>query len=97
MTSNIVVADIKDIMFDVSQLISRVGECVKDADRGINVNHTREGEEWSKEQKIESLFSYLIDAKNDMDRIKDDLRAIQNHLDSLLDVVEYEAVAEEIR
>ena len=97
MTSNIVVADIKDIMFDVSQLISRVGECAVDADRGINVNHTREGEEWSKEQKMESLFSYLIDAKNDMDRIKDDLRAIQNHLDGLLDVVEYEAVAEEIR
>jgi len=97
MINSIVVSDIKDLMFDVSQLVSRVEGCVKDADRGINVSHISQEENEPKEKTIENLFSYLIDAKHDMDRIKDDLKEIKEHLDNLLDVVEYEAVAEEIR
>lgn len=96
-TTSIVTADIKNLMFDVSQLISRVEGCVKDADRGINVNHVSQTEGEPKAKTIERLFSYLIDAKHDMDRIKDDLKEMQESLDNLLDVVEYEAVAEEIR
>ena len=95
--TDIVTADIKDIMFDVKQIISRLGECVVDADRGINVSHTSQAEKEPKEKTIERLFSYLIDAKHDMDRVKDDLITVQEQLDNLLDVVEYEAVAEEIR
>ena len=95
--TDIVTADIKDIMFDVKQIISRIGECVVDADRGINVSHISQEENEPKEKTIERLFFYLIDAKHDMDRVKDDLIAVQEQLDNLLDVVEYEAVAEEIR
>ena len=97
MNNNIVTADIKDIMFDVSQLISRVEGCVNDADRGLanSVIGQQEGEPRLK--TIDSLFAYLADAKHDMDRIKDDLKDIKEHLDNLLDTVEYEAVAEEIR
>jgi len=95
--TDIVTADIKDIMFDVKQIISRIGECVVDVDRGINVSHISQEENEPKEKTIERLFSYLIDAKHDMDRVKDDLIAVQEQLDNLLDVVEYEAVAEEIR
>ncbi len=95
--TDIVTADIKDIMFDVKQIISRLGECVVDVDRGINVSHISQEENEPKEKTIERLFSYLIDAKHDMDRVKDDLIAVQEQLDNLLDVVEYEAVAEEIR
>jgi len=95
--TDIVTADIKDIMFDVKQIISRLGECVVDVDRGINVSHISQEENEPKEKTIERLFSYLIDAKHDMDRVKDDLIAVQEQLDNLLDVVEYEVVAEEIR
>jgi len=95
--TDIVTADIKDIMFDVKQIISRLGECVVDVDRGINVSHISQEENEPKEKTIERLFSYLIDAKHDMDRVKDDLIAVQEQLDNLLDVVEYEIVAEEIR
>ena len=42
-------------------------------------------------------FSYLIDAKNDMDRIKDSLKEIHAKLDDLVDVVEYETLAEKVR
>jgi septation ring formation regulator EzrA len=44
-----------------------------------------------------SLFEYLIDAKDDMDRVQDSLKDITNKLDNLFDMVEYEAVAKEIR
>ena len=97
MTNSIVVSDIKDLMYEVSQLISRVEGCVKDADRGINVSHISQEENEPKEKTIERLFSYLIDAKHDMGRIKDDLKDIKEHLDNLLDAVEYEAIAEGIR
>jgi uncharacterized coiled-coil protein SlyX len=66
--------------------------------RGINVNHTPEYDtSVTKQDKINSLFEYLIDAKNDMDRVQDSLKDLTNKLDTLLDMVEYEAIAKRIR
>jgi uncharacterized protein YpuA (DUF1002 family) len=96
--TDIVTADIKDIMFDVKQIISRIGECVVDVDRGINVNHTPKYDtSVTKQDKINSLFECLADAKYDMGSVQESLKEIKDKLDNLLDVVEYEAVAEEIR
>jgi uncharacterized coiled-coil protein SlyX len=68
-----------------------------DIDRGINTNATAEAEGYPKAKTIEILMYYLIDAKHDMDRVQDSLKEITNKLDTLLDVAEYEAVAQEIR
>ena len=92
-----VIKDIKDIAYDVHTATARAGEYKQDIDRGINVNHTAEAEGYPKAKTIENLFSYLIDAKHDMDRVQDSLKEIKEKLDILLDVVEYEAVAQEIR
>ena len=92
------IKDIQAIMFDVKSAAARTGEYKKDIDRGINVNHTPEYDtSVTKQDKINSLFEYLIDAKDDMDRVQDSLKDITNKLDTLLDLVEYEAIAQEIR
>jgi uncharacterized protein YpuA (DUF1002 family) len=92
------IKDIQAIMFDVKSAEARTGEYKKDIDRGINVNHTPEYDtSVTKQDKINSLFEYLVDAKDDMDRVQDSLKDITNKLDTLLDLIEYEAIAQEIR
>tara|TARA_R110000851_G_scaffold29381_1_gene80916 strand:+ start:56 stop:343 length:288 start_codon:yes stop_codon:yes gene_type:complete len=89
--------ELEAIMYDVIEVSARTGEYKRDIDRGINVNHTHENENYPKAKTIEHLFEYLTDAKDDMDRVQDSLKDITNKLDDLLDMVEYEAVAKEIR
>jgi uncharacterized coiled-coil protein SlyX len=92
------IKDIEAIMFDVKSVEARTGEYKKDIDRGINVNHTPKYDtSVTKQDKINSLFEYLIDAKDDMDRVQDSLKDLTNKLDTLLDMVEYENIAKEIR
>tara|TARA_R110000823_G_scaffold150027_3_gene280837 strand:- start:227 stop:517 length:291 start_codon:yes stop_codon:yes gene_type:complete len=92
------IKDLKDIMFDVKSVEARTGEYKKDIDRGINVNHTPEYDtSVTKQDKINSLFEYLVDAKHDMDRVQDSLKDITNKLDTLLDMVEYENIAKGFR
>ena len=89
------IKELEAIMFDVKSAEARTGGYKNDIDRGINVNHT--SGTVNKQDKINSLFEYLIDAKDDMDRVQDSLKDITDKLDTLLDMVEYEAVAKEIR
>ena len=91
------IKEIEAIMFDVKDATARTGEYKMDIDRGINTNHHREIENVPKAKTIENLMYYLIEAKQDMDRVQDSLKEIKEKLDDLLDVVEYEAVAKEIR
>ena len=93
-----VMQGLKAIMQDAQEASARAGEYKNDIDRGINVNHTPEYDtSVTKQDKINSLFEYLIDAKDDMDRVQESLKDIHEKLDVLLDVVEYENIAKEIR
>ncbi len=93
-----VIKEIEAILFDLKSVEARTGEYKRDIDRGINVNHTPEYDtSVTKQDKINSLFEYLTDAKHDMDRVQDSLKDIEEKLDTLLDVVEYEGVAQKIR
>ena len=93
-----ILAELKAIMQDAHEASARAGEYKMDIDRGINVNHTPEYDtSVTKQDKINSLFEYLVDAKDDMDRVQDSLKDITNKLDTLLDLIEYEAIAQEIR
>lgn len=92
------IKELEAIMYDVKSVEARTGEYKRDIDRGINVNHTPKYDtSVTKQDKINSLFEYLTDAKDDMDRVQDSIKDIHNKLDTLLDMVEYEAVAKEIR
>lgn len=90
-----IMKDLNDILFDVKQAVSRAGEYRKGIDRGINVNHTSQQEGVPKAKTIENLFSYLIDAKHDMDRVKEDLQDIHCKLDALMEMLDYERVRKE--
>ena len=90
-----IMKDLNDIIFDVKQAVSRAGEYRQDIDRGINVNHTSQQEGASKTKTIENLFDYLIDAKHDMDRVKEDLQDIHSKLDDLMEMLDYERVRQE--
>jgi uncharacterized coiled-coil protein SlyX len=93
-----ILAELKVIMQDAHEASARAGEYKMDIDRGINVNHTPEYDtSVTKQDKINSLFDYLTEAKFDMDRVQESLRDIHNKLDDLLELVEYENIAKEIR
>ena len=92
------IKDIQAIMFDVKSAEARTGEYKKDLDRGINSTSDPELDRFpSKAAKIEEMLTYMLEAKDDMDRVQDSLKDITNKLDTLLDLVEYEAIAQEIR
>jgi|TARA_B110000908_G_C9972467_1_gene321793 septation ring formation regulator EzrA len=91
------IKELEAIMYDVKDATSRTSDYKLDIDVGIDTNHHRKSENVPKAQTIASLMCYLIDAKHDMDRVEDGLKDIHNKLDTLLDMVEYEAVAKEIR
>ena len=92
-----IIRDIKDIESDIDKIISRAEEYRNDAERGINVNHDRKDDfSWSTEDQVESLFEYLEDAKNDIDRMKDDLKVVKDYLTDLLDDVEYESIRQKV-
>jgi uncharacterized coiled-coil protein SlyX len=95
MEYNIIIADIKDIMYDAKEAQARLAQYITDADRGINVNHVAQEENEPKAKTIENLFAFLIEAKYDMDRVKDDLKELHNKLEALVEIVEYEAVRKE--
>jgi len=58
-----IIKQIREIESDLHTVISRAEEYRNDAERGINVNHTCEGDmSWTKQDKINSLFEYLEDA-----------------------------------
>jgi len=86
-----------EIQYDVKTLICRAEAYRDGAERGLYVNTPEDDETLSKTQQVESLMSYLIDSKHDIDRLRDDMKAVHQELVDLVDTVEYEAVAEKIR
>ena len=93
-----VMQELKAIMQDVKEATARVSEYTTEIDRGINVNHTPECDtSLTKQDKINNLFYCLDDARFNMDRVQESLKDIHEKLDVLLDVVEYENIAKEIR
>ena len=92
------IKDLEYIMFDVKSAEARTGGYKRDLDRGINSTSDPELDTFpSKAAKIEEMFTYMLEARDDFDRVQGSLKDITNKLDTLLDMVEYEAIAKEIR
>lgn len=93
----LITKEIEAIASDVYTITGKAKEYKLDIDRGINVNHTPKWDDSiSKQDKINNLFYYLTEAKQDMDTLQDDLKDIKNKLDDLLDMVQYEQVVNKI-
>ena len=89
--------EIYELQYDVKVMISHAERYKQDADRGLNVNCVAKEEGWPKDKQIESLFSYLHDAKMDIDRLRDEMKEVLDKLSDLIDTVEYEEAAAKIR
>lgn len=95
------IKELEAIMFDVKAVEARTGEYKKDLDRGINSTSDPELDSFPfmccGAITIDGMFTYMLEAKDDFDRVQDSLKDITNKLDTFLDMVEYEAIAKEIR
>lgn len=92
------IKELEAIMFDVKSVEARTGGYKKDLDRGLNSTNDPELDTFpSKAAKIEEMFTYMLEARDDMESVQDSLRDITDKLDTLLDMAEYEAIAKEIR
>jgi uncharacterized coiled-coil DUF342 family protein len=92
-----IIREIQAIQHDMKVMLSHADNYKDDADRGINVSYTQQQEGATKQQQIDGLVYYLINAKHDIDRLRDDMKEVLANLEKLVDTVEYETLAEEIR
>ena len=92
-----IIREIKDLQHDVKVMLSHADDYHRDADRGINVSFTSKAENEPKEKQVERLLHYLVDAKHDIDRLRDEMKDLLDNLEKLVDTVEYETVAEGVR
>ena len=84
------IKDIEAIENDVQLLINRAGDYRQDAERGLKFEEMCD----NKDKVIEYLSGYLTDAVHDIDRMRDDMKEIMEHLTNLVDSVEYESIAQ---
>jgi uncharacterized coiled-coil protein SlyX len=82
------IKEIEAIENDVQLLINRAGDYRNDADRGLKFEELCDNED----KTIEYLSGYLTDAIYDIDRMRDDMKEIMEHLTNLVDSVEYESI-----
>ena len=95
---DLIIKEIEALSDDVYTIVSKAKDYKDDIQRGVNVNHTPKWDDSiTKQDKINNLFYYLDEAKNDMDTIRDDLKELNSNLQDLLELVSYEQIAQKIR
>ena len=87
-----IIKDIVDIQYDLKCLINRAEGYRSDVERGIHVNTEETDNNSVGQVRVNSLMEYLVDAGHDIDRLRDDMKQLQEHLTNLVDSVEYESV-----
>jgi hypothetical protein len=89
----VLIADLKDLMWEIKRAESRVADNKFQIDRFINNNHIAIQEQSEPKAKtIERMVDQLIDARNDMDSAQDYLKDILVRLDEIVEAVEFEAI-----
>lgn len=91
-----IIREIQAIQHDVKVMLSHADDYKRDAGDSIAVTFDME-EHYSLEAQLDNAVLALIDAKDDIDRLRDEMKEVLANLDKLVDTVEYETVAEEIR
>ena len=88
-----IIREIQAIQHDVKVMLSHADNYKVDADRGINVSYTQQEEGATKQRQIDGLIYYLLNAKHDIDRLRDEMKDVLANLDKLIDIVEYEQLS----
>jgi uncharacterized protein YukE len=81
--------EIKAIAYDVKVVLAAASEAKKEAQTAMNRLNLCD----TKAQKIDSLCEAMTDAEYEFDSLKDRLKDLQNELDYLLEMVEYDSIS----
>ena len=81
--------EIKAIAYDVKVVLAAAEVAKKEAQTAINRLSLCD----TKAQKIDSLCEAMTDAEYEFDSLKDRLKDLQNELDYLLEMVEYDSIS----
>lgn len=87
-----IVKDIVDIQYELKCLINRAEGYRNDVERGIHVNTEENENYYTGQVRVNSLLEYLTDAGHDIERMRDDMKELQERLTDLVDSVEYESI-----
>lgn len=90
------IKDIKTISWDVHYLISQTQNYKKDAERSLRNAYVADEEGVPVRKQNETLTNDLADAMYDLERTVEKLQEIEEHLDRLIELVEYEDLSQAI-
>ena len=81
--------EIKAIAYDVKVILAAASEAKKEVQTAINRLNLCD----TKTQKIDSLCEAMTDAEYEFDSLKDRLKDLEDQLDILLEMVEYDSIS----
>ena len=85
-----VLKEVEALIYDAKVVVCRAENYRNDIDRGINANIVQEDEDYDKSKLIDRLMDYLIDAKHDFDRLRDEVLGLHENLEKLHRQIEWE-------
>lgn len=92
-----IIREIEALKLDVKVMLSHADNYHREAEGGLRETHMMQAEKQPKHDQVVNLTCSLINAKHDIDRLRDEMKEVLANLEKLVDTVEYETVAEEIR
>jgi hypothetical protein len=90
------IKEIKAISWDIGDLIHKTHCYKKDAERSLRNAHVADEEGVPIRKQNEMLTSDLADAMYDLDRTVEKLKEIEEYLDKLIEVAEYENLSQAV-
>jgi len=87
-----ILKEVQAIRSDIETLSANLSENKQDAQRGLNKLSILDDCD-----KLESVISYLVDAVNDMDRMRDALKTSMDDLNRLSDDIGFEMLSQLVR
>lgn len=81
--------EIKAIAYDVKVILAAASEAKKEAQTALNRLNLCD----TKTQKVDSLCEAISDAEYEFDSLKDRLKELEDQLDILLEMVEYDSIS----
>ena len=84
------IKDIKTISWDVNHLIGQTQTYKRDAERNLRNAYVADEEGLPIRKQNEMLTNDLADAMYDLERTVERLKEIEEHLDKLIELAEYE-------
>lgn len=91
-----IIKELNALSFDIHSEVVAAEQSKRDIERGLRNAHVADEEGVSIRDQNDMLFRDLSDAMYDFDRMKERLQEIENVLDDLVGLAEYETLSNKI-